>query len=131
MKVQLFLAADYANMTREGKLNVMGIFTRINAPEFPARHPSLYLVMNLVAELGEFDQVRDIKIVLFDEDGKEQLSVVGKADFSSSNAPSAPEVSAALELRDIVFPKPGRYVFVLIVDKDHKASLSIQVDHTK
>ncbi len=31
MRTTLFLAADYANITREGKLNVMGIFDDIYA----------------------------------------------------------------------------------------------------
>jgi len=35
----LLLVADYANVTDNGKLNVMGIFQRLHAREFPARHP--------------------------------------------------------------------------------------------
>jgi len=54
MKLTLFLAADYANITREGKLNVMGIFNDIYARTFPARHSSMHLVAKLGAELGEY-----------------------------------------------------------------------------
>jgi hypothetical protein len=39
MKVDLFLTADYANITGDGKLNVMGIFREINAFNFLAGIP--------------------------------------------------------------------------------------------
>jgi hypothetical protein len=53
MKQLLFLAADYANITGDGKLNVMGIFNDIYSFNFPARHSSMHLVARLGAELSE------------------------------------------------------------------------------
>jgi len=53
MDLTYLLAADYANITRDGKLNVMGIFSIINAPGFPAVHPQMYLVAQLTA--GPFE----------------------------------------------------------------------------
>jgi hypothetical protein len=32
------------------------------------------------------------------------------------------------ELKDIVFAKPGRYVFVLLVDKDQKDEFTLHVN---
>ena len=34
--MKMLLAADYANVTGDGKLNVMGVFREINALNFPA-----------------------------------------------------------------------------------------------
>jgi len=70
MRPLLFLTADYANVTSDGKLNVMGIFKEINAYNFPARHASMHLVAKLAAELGEFEQTRNITVILMDADGK-------------------------------------------------------------
>ncbi len=39
MKLILLLAADYANITRDGKLNVIGIFNRISARVFRSDTP--------------------------------------------------------------------------------------------
>jgi hypothetical protein len=39
-----------------------------------------------------------------------------------------PEVNIILELKDVVFPKPGTYQFVILVDKDHKGELSLYVN---
>ena len=45
----VLLVADYANVEKKDKLNVMGIFGEISAPRFPARHPEMYLVARLSA----------------------------------------------------------------------------------
>lgn len=131
MKVQLFLLADYASVSSDGKLNVMGIFRAINSSGFPTIHPSMYLVLSLVAELGEVGQERDITIKMMDADGKEQFSVTTKADLPESEDLGMPEVNSVIQLRDVPFPKPGPYMFVLIVDRDHKAQLSLQVNQVQ
>jgi hypothetical protein len=63
MKPLLFLAADYASVTGDGKLNVMGIFNDINAFNFPARHSSMHLIAKLGPELAVklIDQLLELK----------------------------------------------------------------------
>lgn len=128
MKLTLFLAADYANITRERKLNVMGIFNEINAAVFPSRHPSMHLVISLGAELGEPGQTREFTINLLDEDGKHVLDLNGQFQIPKSEKFRRPEVNLILGLKDIVFPHPGTYVFVLLIDKDQKGELTFYVN---
>jgi len=125
MKLLLLLAADYANVTGDGKLNVMGIFNEINATHFPARHPSMHLVVKLGAELGEYGETRGLTIKLVDVDGDQIMNLSGSADVPQSVGGRKPEVNAILELKDIVFPKPGPYQFIVLVDKDYKGDLTI------
>jgi hypothetical protein len=125
MKLLLLLAADYANVTGDGKLNVMGIFNEINATHFPARRPSMHLVVKLGAELGEFGETRSLTIRLVDIDGNQIMSLSGSADIPKSVGGRKPEVNAILELKDIVFPKPGPYQFIVLVDKDYKGDLTV------
>lgn len=125
MKLLLFLAADYANVTGDGKLNVMGVFREINALNFPARHPSMHLVVKLGAELGEYGETRNLIVKLLDVDGNEIMSLSGPANIPKGEGGRRPEVNAILELKDIVFPKPGPYQFIVLVDKDHKGELTI------
>jgi hypothetical protein len=47
------LLADYANITADGKLNIMGVFGRMAATRIPATHPSLYLVARFEARVTE------------------------------------------------------------------------------
>lgn len=128
MKLSLLLVADYANITDNGKLNVMGIFQEINSYSFPARHSSMHLVIKLVAELGEFGETRDLKIQLSDGDGAKILEITGPIQIPDYNAGKKPEVNAIIELKDVIFPKPGPYQFVVLVDKDYKGDTRIQVN---
>lgn len=120
--------ADYANITREGKLNVMGIFNDIHSFSFPARHPSMHLVVKLGAELGEWGQSRDFTVKLLDADGNQIMDVTGQFQVPKGEHGRTPEVNIILELKDVVFPKPGAYQFVFLVDKDQKADLSLHVN---
>jgi len=128
MKLLLLLAADYANITGDGKLNVMGIFRDINANKFPARHASMHLVVKLGAELGEYGDTRALTVKLRDPDGVEIWSLTGTVAIPKSEGGRVPEVNAILEIKDIVFPKPGPYQFVVLIDKDYKGDLPIYIN---
>jgi hypothetical protein len=128
MKTIIFLVADYANVTREGKLNVMGIFNDIHSISFPARHASMHLVAKLGAELGEWGQSRDFTVKLLDADGNQIMDVTGQFQVPKGERGRTPEVNIILELKDVVFPTPGAYQFVFLVDKDQKADLSLHLN---
>ncbi|MBA4375273.1 MAG: hypothetical protein C0401_03755 [Anaerolinea sp.] len=127
MELLTILAADYANIAEGGKLNVMGIFRNINGTIFPTRIPSMHLVIKLGADLGEYGETRELTIKLFDPDGKEIIKISGPIKIPEANNGQRPEVNAVLELRDLVFPNPGRYQFCVFIDKDHKGVLPIDV----
>ena len=128
MKPLLFLVADYANITGEGKLNVMGIFNSINSFTFPARHSSMYLIAKISPELSEYGQKRSFTILLMDADANHVVEVSGEFDIPKGQDGKKPEVNIMFELKDVVFTKPGRYVFVLLVDKDQKDEITLHVN---
>ncbi len=121
MKPLLFLVADYANVTGDGKLNVMGIFQVINAYNFPARHSSMHLVAKLAPELSEYGQKRTFTVILMDADSNQVLQISGEFDVPRGEGGRKPEVNIILELKDVILPKPGRYQFVLVTDVTHEA----------
>jgi hypothetical protein len=49
MEVTVAVLADYANVSQDGKLNIMGIFQEINATSLPFVLPQMYLVMSFSA----------------------------------------------------------------------------------
>ena len=128
MKPLLFLTADYANITGEGKLNVMGIFNDISAFNFPARHSSMYLIAKLSPEISEYGQKRSFTILLMDADAKHIVDVSGEFEVPRGQDGKKPEVNIMFELKDVVFTKPGRYVFVLLIDKDQKDEITLYVN---
>jgi len=127
MLVTLFLTADYANLTGDGKLNIMGIFSTVYATQFPARHSSMHLIAKLVGELGEDGQTRDVHIFLLGPDGQRILEVGGEMQIPKRINAQKPEINAIIRLQDVTFPTPGPYQFVLFVDKDHKGEISLLV----
>lgn len=116
MKLLTFLVADYANLSQEMKLNVMGIFNQINAHNFPARHQSLYVVIKLAPDFGEYAGSRSFTLRLLDSDGGEVFSLTGPILIPETHGGRQRETQLILQLRDLVFPAPGTYAFVVLID---------------
>ena len=132
MRVSLAVLCDYANVTREGKLNIMGIFDTIFAQSFPARHTAMNLVLRLVADPQEFGKTQRISIQLMDEDGKRMFEA--EAEMLPQGQGSTPaNVDQILGLGNLVFPKPGTYCFSVVINgthiRDHDVALKLaQID---
>ena len=131
MEKLLIVAADYANLTGNGKLNVMGIFNELNPHEYPYTHPTMYLVIKLRAELGEFNQKRSLTIKMVDQDGHDLFALPGEFEVPEMKEGRRPEVNVMLSLNNLEFPSPGIYQFIVMVDKDNKGSVSIQANPPK
>ncbi len=69
LQISLAAIADAANISREGKLNITGIFGNINIVNFPAQHPWMVLVFVIDGEKSDAESEHKLKIDLIDEDG--------------------------------------------------------------
>ena len=127
MLVKLFLLADFANRDAAGKENILGVFSRINPPAFPYTHDTMYLVIRLVAELGEMVEKRRLRVILCDEDGNELANMEADFQVPHSEQGIRPEMSFILVLRNLELDKPGSYEFRLFIDKDQKETLPLVV----
>ena len=129
MDLSYLLVADYANVTQDGKLNVMGIFATISAVNFPAVHPEMYLVAQLTAVPFEYGRKCEIAVKLIDEDASSEL-----VDFRapvivpSGERGQKVHLNHILRLVNIRFPRPGTYEFCILVDNDAKGQLAIEVN---
>jgi hypothetical protein len=105
--------ADEANVSQEGKLNLMGIFERISAAEFPVVHPKLVFVFRVEAEFADSGRAFPVVVtledeqgaVLFDAEGQIGAPHVAPGEFATANQ--------LFSLVGIQFPAPGRYRFVI------------------
>ncbi|HEY7127830.1 MAG TPA: hypothetical protein VH540_28125 [Ktedonobacterales bacterium] len=127
MKVPTFaVLADYANLTSDGKLNIMGIFNEIRARSFPVVHPQMRLVLQLEGSPAERGSTKNIQITLLDADGKQLLEVA--APFSiPETAPLKPVLQSVVELAGISFPHQGDYTFSILVNGEEKATVPFSV----
>jgi hypothetical protein len=127
MQVKLALLADYANVTAEGKLNILGIFDRITVQELPAVHPQMHLILRLEAHAAERNRSHAIEIRLYDPDGLTVFEV--KGDMVPHGAPGVTSATnQILTLNNLQLSKAGGYMFVVFVNNDLKSEIPLGVE---
>jgi hypothetical protein len=129
MHVKLALLADYANVTAEGKLNILGIFDRINVQEIPAVHPQMHLILRLEAHSAERNRSHNVEIRLHDPDGETVFEV--KGDIVPQGQPGESiATNQILTLNNLQLTKSGGYVFVVLINNDLKSEVPLGVELT-
>lgn len=129
MEVKFAVIADHASITREGKLNVLGIFDIINTRTFPVRLPLFYVVVSYVAGAAEFDNTKQVEIVLSDEDGNRLLAL--RQELKVARPQISGTLGTANQIAGIAgcpFNKPGSYQFDILVNGDSKKTISLRVN---
>lgn len=128
MDIDLALLADAATIDASGKLNILGIFDRIQSGSFPVRHGRISLVLRFTGGMDEAGD-HEVAIRLMGPDGEEVVGLdgtlqVGPGPGSAGGAIRVPHV---LNLDGLVFPSAGRYTFEIRVDGEHHLSLPLTV----
>lgn len=127
MKVGFAVLADGANVSREGKLNILGIFDSIQAQQFPVTHPQMQLVMRFEADRSEAGKTKKIEVQLMDEDGQ-RLFVLGGEFNLSTGRPGEPIGSNhILMIHMLKFEHPGTYEFKILINDELKAEVPLKV----
>lgn len=127
MQVKLALLADYANVTGEGKLNILGIFDRITVQTLPVVHPQMHLILRLEAQPTERNRTHNIEIRLHDPDGSTVFEVKGDMVPQGTSVLSS-STNQILTLNNLQLEKTGGYNFVVFVDNDLKAEIPLGVE---
>jgi hypothetical protein len=129
MQVKLALLADCANVTTEGKLNILGVFDRISVLELPAVHPQMHLILRLEAHPAERDRVHPIEIRLHDPDGQTVVELKGEV-VPRGGSPEQTTIASnqIITLNHLTFATTGEYTFVVFVDNDLKAEVPLTVE---
>lgn len=126
MQVPIALFADYANISAEGKLNILGVFDRILVHAFPAVHLQSMLVLRITASAAERGARRDFEIRLIDADGITVSQFRGELAIPE-DAPLPVSINELIRLQAIQFPHPGDYTFHILINGDDKASIPFTV----
>ena len=124
MEVTLAVCCDAANVSREGKLNLLGIFNSIHAAEFPCTHPHLALVMRVEARLGE-EGVYPLQIKLVDEDGQQMFDIGGQLSLQGAEPGRPMTAQTIMDINNLQLPRPGTYAFEVFLDGHHTRSVAI------
>jgi len=127
MKVSLAVLADYANITREGKLNILGIFDVIHVQTFPVTHPQMQLVMRFEADIAEAGKDKKLEIQLMDEDGKRLFVLGGEFTLGQAQPGEVMGSNHILTINMMKFENPGMYEFKILINGDLKAEVPLKV----
>ena len=128
MHVKYALLADSAHLSTDQKPTIVGVFSTVNASKFPYTLPTMTFVTEIQADEHEKGS-HDFSFEMRNYDGKVLNSfnlpsiIVGKPEDKG------PTYSAGIQIgiKDLVFPKPGIYEFIMLCDNKYLTSVDISV----
>jgi hypothetical protein len=128
MKFVVGHLADAANISVEGKLNLLGIFQKIGSTQFPCQ---LSCALIALFEAGPFDRGTQcpVRIEFIDEDGQEMF----RMDGMQVAVPDQPgqilhTCNLIVNLRPLTLTKPGPHSFKILVNDRVVGEIRLQVD---
>ena len=129
MDVKLSVLADFASISREGKLNIMGIFDEINAQQLPLALPIFYVVVSYSTRATEFESDKNVEIALQTEDGNILVRLQQPIHVARPQRPGTRgTVNQVHALVGLPFQTPGSYEFVISVDGRPEGSIPLRVN---
>lgn len=116
MKARYSLMADAANLSTDGKVNILGEFNIIYSIAFPISHSALCYVASIEVEFGDDNQAHELELRYVDADGNivappiMMQFQIGPKSGQDGETMMAPIVVPIHGLR---VPSVGRYCFDL------------------
>lgn len=109
MNLVLAIACDRAEVAPDGKLNVEGIYNELSAPDFPAAHPALTVVLVIEWEMHEVGE-QPIRADLVDPDGNMAVTIQGHTDVElAPDNEVPPQTRIVMPLENVIFQKAGKH----------------------
>jgi hypothetical protein len=126
MHVSFALFADAANLSQEGKLNVLGVFDALQVAALPAVHPRAHLVVHLKG--GSLDVGgHTVGLRWLNPSGEELWSSSGELNVGAP-PPGVNEMDLPLIAQiDLPMDAAGAYVMSIAIDGNHTVDVPVQV----
>lgn len=126
MDTRVAVLADYANVTADGKLNIMGVFTTVHTRDVPAVIPHMVFVLQLETNLGDAGS-RNIGLELVESDGLVLMGVSGQMEFNKPPDGIPGTANFQMDLNNLILPMFGRYEFRVTIDGERVETVPLQV----
>ena len=126
MQVSFAVFADAANLSQEGKLNVLGVFDALQVGSLPAVHPRAHLVVHLKGTPTDVGR-HTVTLRWINPQGNELWNSTG--ELNVGHPPSGiTEMDLPLIAQiDLPMDVAGAYVMAIALDTDHTADVPVQV----
>ena len=129
MHVTFALFADAANLSQEGKLNILGVFDALQVGSLPALHPRATLIVHLKGVPADAGSHR-VTLHWMSPSGSELWSSDGELGVAAP-PPGVSEMDFPLIAQlDLPLDLSGRYVMRVGLDGETHAEVPVQVRPT-
>ena len=126
MQVAFALFADAANLSQEGKLNVLGVFDALQVGALPAVHPRAHLVVRFKGDPSDVGR-HTVTLRWINPQGNELWTSTGDLDVGQ---PPSGVVEMDLPLIaqvDLPIDSSGAYRMTISLDDRQNAEVSVHV----
>jgi hypothetical protein len=126
MHLSFALFADGANLSQEGKLNILGVFDAMQVATFPSVHPRAHLVVRLKGTRADIGQHR-VAFSWKNSEGNELWTSNGQLDIGAP-PPAVTEIDLPLIAPiDLPLDIPGAYTMAILIDGERQGELRVHV----
>ncbi|MCE9601658.1 MAG: hypothetical protein K8S21_05500 [Gemmatimonadetes bacterium] len=126
MHVSFALFADAANISQEGKLNILGVFDALQVAAVPAVHPRATMIVRLKALPDDIGR-HTLAFGWFGPNGDEIWSSSGELEVGTP-PPGATELDVpVIAAIDLPIQEAGTHVMRVVLDGDLCAELLLHV----
>jgi hypothetical protein len=130
MQVSFALFADAANLSQEGKLNVLGVFDALQVGNVPAVHPRAHLVVHLKGTLTDVGR-HTVTLRWVNPSGNELWTSSGELNVGQP-PPGVTEMDLPLIAQiDLPIDATGAYHMSVSLDEKKSAEVPVQVRATQ
>lgn len=126
MHVSFALFADAANISQEGKLNILGVFDALHVQQLPAVHPRATMVVRLKALPDDVGR-HTLAFVWLGPEGDEMWSSQGELEVGAPPSDAEELDVPVIAAIDLPIQSPGSHVMRIALDGDLCAELVLHV----
>jgi len=126
MHVSFALFADAANLSQEGKLNILGVFDAVQVATLPTIHPRATFVVRLKGGRGDGGS-HAVTLRWQNPQGTELWSSTGSLTVTEP-PPGVVEIDMpVIATLDLPIDVPGRYTMAVVLDGLDTTEVAVQV----
>lgn len=126
MHVSFALFADAANLSQEGKLNVLGVFDAVQVAQTPAVHPRAHLVVRLKGTSRDAG-THAVTLRWVNPKGDELWSSTGEIDVGAPPAGVTEMDMPIIASIDLPLDQVGTFTMEVAIDHQQRATVDLQV----
>ena len=128
MRLRLAVAADYANLSSEGKLNIMGVFHEVQPLAFPSVLSQGFIILEWEAGPAEARTRRELRVAFVDPDGTEKIALGISLEVPEPRRAGSPALfNQIINVAGTPLERSGEHAFYVLVDDDEKGRIALYV----